>query len=58
MEMETPTISANEALDRIQRILSGNEWDSDTPDCVAHIVRMTGRTVEELTDDYEQSDDE
>lgn len=43
-----------EALDRIQALLSGREWDSDTPDDVATIVRLTGRVIEDYDPDIEE----
>ena len=43
-----------EALDAIAEIMSGNEWDADTMDAVARIVRETGRTVA----NYEPGDDD
>jgi len=38
------------ALDCIQRVLSGREWDADTGDYIAGFVRMTGRPVYDLGD--------
>lgn len=33
------------ALDRVAALMSGNEWDADTTDAVAAVVRSTGRHI-------------
>lgn len=33
------------ALDTITRILSGDEWNADTIDTIAEVVRRTGRVI-------------
>jgi len=33
------------AMMLIQSIMSGNEWNSDTLDVIAEIVRLTGREI-------------
>lgn len=35
----------DDALDSITRILSGSEWNTDTIDAIAEIVRRTGRPI-------------
>lgn len=35
----------NGGLDAIQRLMDGQEWDSDTMTSVAEIVRSTGRKI-------------
>jgi len=42
------------AMTLIQGIMSGNEWNSDTLDVIAEIVRLTGR---EILDSEEYDDD-
>lgn len=39
-----------EALNQIQKLLSGNEWDADTTCSVAEIIRSTGRDVDEIVE--------
>lgn len=38
-------MSDKEALDKIQAILSGKEWDSDTTAFIAEIVTASGRAI-------------
>ena len=40
-----PPYTDAHALDEITAILSGNEWDSDTPVAISEVVRKTGREV-------------
>jgi hypothetical protein len=35
------------ALEDIRLVLSGKEWDSDTLNAVAEIIRETGREIKE-----------
>jgi hypothetical protein len=44
------TISDCDALNRIQELLDGSEWDSETMDNVAHAVRATGREIRDPAD--------
>ena len=41
-------IEDSRALDLIQGLLNGEEWDSDTVDNIANIVRATGRCIDDL----------
>lgn len=43
--MTRRTLSDARALDRIARILSGQEWSADTAPEVAEVVRLTGRAI-------------
>lgn len=48
---------AEQALDRIHRLLDGVEWDSDTLDFVAEEIAATGRVIREpevLVDEIDQ----
>ena len=36
------------ALDAIAAVMSGQEWDADTMDAVANLVRSTGRVVADV----------
>ncbi len=38
------------ALDAIARELDGVEWDADTLDAIAAIIRATGRQVRDIED--------
>ena len=40
--------SAVQALDRIQALLSDNEWNSDVFESVAEAIRDTGRPIEDV----------
>ena len=48
---EEADVPAGYALDLIAGCLSGKEWDADTLDAVAEIVRQSGRSVANLEDD-------
>ena len=48
---EADFFSDPEALDAIARLLSGQEWSSDTASQVAEIVSATGRTITEPNED-------
>ena len=48
---ESDFFSDPEALDAIARLLSGQEWNSDTASQVAEIVSATGRTITEPNED-------
>jgi len=41
-------ISDERAMDLIQDLLDGKEWNSDTLDHVANAVRATGRCINDL----------
>lgn len=41
------TLTDKKALDTISEFMSGEEWDADTCDTVAKLVRLTGRDVDE-----------
>ncbi len=41
-------ITDKQALDPIQKILSGNEWEAEDLENVATCVRLTGREVEDV----------
>lgn len=45
-----PATKADLALDKIQRLLSGNEWEADDLDTIAEIVRGTGREILDYDD--------
>ncbi len=36
-----------QALDQIQKILSGRSWTTDDMSCIAELIRLTGREVED-----------
>ena len=37
-----------EALDEIAEILSGKEWNSDTPTYIAEVILRTGRNIQDM----------
>jgi hypothetical protein len=41
-------ISDERAMDLIQSLLDGKEWNSDTLDNIANAVRATGRCIDDL----------
>lgn len=57
-QQATPThpISDTEAMDRIQAILSGEEWGPDTTHWIAEVVRLTWRVIEEPQSDDEEAE--
>ena len=44
-------ISDERAMDLIQNLLDGKEWNSDTLDHIANAVRATGRCIDDLESD-------
>ena len=46
--MDGEPMSDTDALDQITDLLSGQEWESETPGNVAAIVRLTGRAIEDV----------
>lgn len=38
------------AMDEIAKLMSGTEWDSDTTEAIAQIVRLTGRIIADPDD--------
>ena len=48
------TLSPCDALDEIQKILSDNDWDSDTATYIAEVMERAGYTI---TDTPEDDDD-
>jgi hypothetical protein len=50
---ELSTVAERDALDQIAALLDGAEWDADTVDEIARIVRGTGREIR----DSSQPDD-
>lgn len=46
-------ITDTQAMDRIQDILSGSEWNMNLVDEVAAVVRLTGRVVRDSGDEEE-----
>jgi hypothetical protein len=49
------TMSDEQALDAIWKIMSGAEWNADTLDEVAEIMRQNGRACEDITPDRESN---
>ena len=47
-------LSPDEALDQIRDLLDGQEWDAETLNHVAEIVRETGREIRDLLLDEEE----
>ena len=47
--MSDVTTTDAQALDEIADLLSGNEWDADTIEAIAQLVRQTGRPVEDVS---------
>jgi len=45
------------ALDAIAAVMSGQEWDADTMDAVANLVRSTGRVIADVDEDDVMVDD-
>lgn len=45
-----PEALASEKLDEIAAILDGQEWNSETSEAIARIVRSTGRTIRDPND--------
>lgn len=45
------SINNADALDMIQRELSGREWSSDTLDAIADIMRAAGYEIADVSDD-------
>lgn len=43
-------IRDGKALDAIEALMSGKEWDSDTTSAVAEIVQSTGREIKDFND--------
>ena len=52
------TLSDKAALNFIQQVLSGNEWNADALEEVAEAVRATGREIDDLDDDELSDDDD
>ena len=54
----TEKLTTDAALKEIQRILDRNEWDAETADQIAQVVRRTGRPVREpLVDEPDEEDE-
>lgn len=49
-------IADEDAMERIQTILSGQEWGPDTVDEIAEVVMATGREVQEPQAEEEEAD--
>ena len=47
LDMATRRLSDDQALDRIQGLMNGTEWNADTLDGIAKIVLDTGRDIQE-----------
>ena len=47
-ERGRPVLSDAQALDAIARLMSGNEWDTETIEAVADLVTETGRAIADL----------
>lgn len=47
-ERGRPILPDAQALDAIARLMSGNEWDTETIEAVAGLVTETGRTIADL----------
>lgn len=47
-ERGRPILPDAQALDAIARLMSGNEWDTETIEAVADLVTETGRTIADL----------
>lgn len=45
--ISTQLVMATEALDKIQALMDGNEWDSSTTQEIARILEQTGRECQE-----------
>lgn len=43
-------MNPDEYLDRIAKLLNGQEWDSDTMSAIAEIIRESGREVKDLAE--------
>lgn len=44
-------IDATTAINAIQGIMDGHEWDAETLDTIADIVRATGREIRDVLED-------
>jgi hypothetical protein len=49
--MRAPRFTDYEALNRIQELMNGVRWDSDTASVIAHIIRQTGRVIEDVVEE-------
>lgn len=55
LRLQARQITNTEALARIHRILSGQEWGPDTVDEIAEVVRFTGYEVKEPRADEDET---